>query len=133
MPKSILVVACLVCTAALLGAGVVSTQAGTLVPVQASPLISATTPMLNSGLTVADFLLPTPWSHKLKSGDGNSNGKYKDNHKVRRADGEAEDDEAGEDEAPAPTPEPTTLLSFGVALIIGGGVFFLGRLRKEGK
>jgi hypothetical protein len=32
---------------------------------------------------------------------------------------------------PKPTPEPSTLLSFGAALLIGGGVFYSRRLRRN--
>lgn len=35
--------------------------------------------------------------------------------------------------APKPTPEPSTILSFGAALLIGGGVFYSRRLRKNSK
>lgn len=35
--------------------------------------------------------------------------------------------------APSPTPEPSTLLSFGAALLIGGGVIYSQRLRRSKK
>jgi hypothetical protein len=35
------------------------------------------------------------------------------------------------DPAPAPIPEPSTLLSFGAALLIGGGFLLFRRLRKD--
>jgi hypothetical protein len=34
---------------------------------------------------------------------------------------------------PAPTPEPSTILSFGAALLIGGGVLYSLRLRRNRK
>jgi hypothetical protein len=84
--------------------------------------------MADPGL--AAFLLPTIESHAIKAGNDDTKGKDKDRYK-----GKDKDKYNGKenDDAPAPAPEPSTLLSFGVALIIGGGVFFLGRLRKERK
>jgi hypothetical protein len=57
------------------------------------------------------------------NGDGNKNG-YGDEHKNGRGGGPWE---------PKPTPEPPTLLSFGAALLIGGGVLYSRRLRRNRK
>ena len=46
-------------------------------------------------------------------------------------DGDGDRDDKDNDHAP--TPEPSTLLSFGAALLIGGGVLFSRRLRRNGK
>jgi hypothetical protein len=116
MAKSIPIGACVLCLIALMGAGVVSARTGNTVAVLASPPISVMTNAVDSSLTAPAALLATTWSRAIKVGDD---------------DDEAEDKDA--DESPAPVPEPSTLLSFGVAAIIGGGVFFLGRLRKERK
>jgi hypothetical protein len=115
MFKSVALAACLLCMAALIGAGAVSARArGISAPVLANP---STTNLVGGTLS----LLPA-----ISSGQIYWIGNIKSH-----AD-EAEDDEPGEDE-PAPTPEPTTLLTFSTALAIGGGVFLLGRLRKEKK
>jgi len=56
-------------------------------------------------------------------GDGNNNG---DEHGKKKGD---DDDSPG----PKPTPEPSTLLSFGAAILIGGGVLYSRRLRGSKK
>jgi len=68
----------------------------------------------DSGLSVSASLLLTIWSNSsnLCEEDGNYNDKDEDYKKH------------------APTAEPSTLLSFGAAMAIGGCVFLLGRLRK---
>jgi hypothetical protein len=43
------------------------------------------------------------------------------------------DDPDHDADDPAPTPEPTTILSFGAALLIGGGVLYSRRLRGSKK
>jgi hypothetical protein len=46
----------------------------------------------------------------------------------------ADDDEPDHDaDDPAPTPEPSTLISFGTALLIGGGVLYFRRARSDKK
>jgi hypothetical protein len=140
MSKSIPLVACLLCIAALIAAGVTSTQAGTSVPVPASPPTSVS----NLGLAVPASMLPAIWLNAVKSweNDGYDRDKDKDKDKYKDKDQDKDKDkdkdkgkdkDKDKDDAPAPTPEPSTLLSFGVALIVGGGVFFLGRLRKARK
>jgi hypothetical protein len=56
-------------------------------------------------------------------GEGNNNG---DEHGKKKGD---DDDPPG----PKPTPEPSTLLSFGAAILIGGGVLYSRRLRRNRK
>ena len=43
-------------------------------------------------------------------------------------DGDGDHDHDGDKHAPPPTPEPSTILSFGAALLIGGGVLLSRRL-----
>jgi hypothetical protein len=69
-------------------------------------------------------------SHTMKLRQG---GDSDEDAAEEKADHEGEDKDTDKDDKPAPIPEPSTLMSFGVALLIGGGVFFLGRLRKERK
>jgi hypothetical protein len=56
----------------------------------------------------------TIWANLLYTGGGDG---YQDNDK----------------HGPSPTPEPSTILSFGAALLIGGGVFYSRRLRRNRK
>src|SRR6202790_3876454 len=117
MFKSVALGVCLVCMAALLGAGALSARTGGI----SAPVLAPSTTNLVGGTL---YLFPAISSAQIYLGD----------RKSRAApcnDGDAED-EPGEcqDETP-PTPEPTTMLTFATALAIGGGVFLLGRLRKE--
>src|SRR5665213_2058336 len=70
--------------------------------------------------------------------DGDNHDRDHDNYRDRDRDRDHDRDrdpdhdhdrDHGRPHSPSPTPEPSTLLSFGTAIIIGGGVFFLGRLR----
>jgi len=74
--------------------------------------------------------------------DGDNHDRDHDNYRDRDRDRDHDRDrdpdhdhdrDHGRPHSPSPTPEPSTLLSFGTAIIIGGGVFFLGRLRKVQK
>jgi hypothetical protein len=56
-------------------------------------------------------------SRNYRKHEGNKNGGDEDKHHG----------------APAPTPEPSTILSFGAALLIGGGVLYSRRLRGAKK
>ena len=153
--------ACLVCMAALMGAGAASARAGgTSVPVLARQpaefgvLTSSTAnlveqtlsqmlrytlgtgkrvPSADSGLEDSTLVSPTIWSGEINSGNEHHGGEG-EHHGWKKGGSEGgEDDDEGEIPPHAPTPEPSTLLSFGAALAIGGGVFLLGRLRKERK
>ena len=115
MFKSVALAACLLCMAALIGAAAVSARTG---GISAPVLAPATTNLVGGTLS----LLPAISSGQI----------YWGGSKKSHLDDSAEDDEPGEDE-PSPTPEPTTILTFATALAIGGGVFLLGRLRKERK
>ena len=112
MFKSVALAVCLVCMAALIGAGAVSARTG---GISAPVLAPSTTSLVGGTLS----LLPAISSGQI----------YWGGSKKSHLDDSAEDDEPGEDEVP--TPEPTTILTFATALAIGGGVFLLGRLRKE--
>jgi hypothetical protein len=43
------------------------------------------------------------------------------------------EDQDKDDRGPKPSPEPSTMLSFGVALLVGGGVLLSRRLRRNQK
>lgn len=71
---------------------------------------------MDSGLIVSASLLPTIWFSPTNSmGENDTNN---DENGGKEKDG-----------PPAPVPEPPTILSLGAALVIGGGVLFLRRLR----
>jgi len=160
MTKSLSFGASLLCMAALICVGAVSARAGgTSVPVLAGRptavqgLTSAATnsteqtlrqmlrsglgavngvQLTDSGLNVSASLLPTIWSGQINWGGENHDNGNKGDHHGWDDDGKGNGKGNGP-YGPAPTPEPSTLLSFGAALLIGGGVFLLGRLRKERK
>ena len=57
-----------------------------------------------------------------------------DSRNYRKHEGNKNGGDEGEHHgAPAPTPEPSTILSFGAALLIGGGVLYSRRLRANKK
>ena len=56
---------------------------------------------------------------------GNNNGDHDGNKYGGKGDHDRDDK--------APTPEPSTILSFGAALLIGGGVLYSRRLRANKK
>jgi len=135
------------CTAALIATGTVSAQTvGTSVqalagrPTDSSAVTSTTTDLTdgtlwhvlkltvravnrmqprNAGLDISAprplAIRPTPASSENRNNDDNEMGRDKD------------------DRAPDPAPEPSTILSFGAALVIGAGVIYLRRLRGERK
>jgi hypothetical protein len=72
----------------------------------------------DTGLNAPAFLLPNIWL------DGNNNNQGgNDNNQGGN----------GNDNGPNPVPEPSTMLSFGAALLIGGGVLYSLRLRRNRK
>jgi hypothetical protein len=124
--------ACLMCIAALFGARTASARAaGT-----STPVIRAVTVMrsADSGLSSASLLPAMSSSSMILWGqDGNDNGGGKGHDWDKDHDkghdwGKGKDGDP--DGPPSPTPEPSTILTFGAALAIGGGVFYLERLRK---
>jgi hypothetical protein len=136
MFKLITLGACLVGVTALIGAGTASARAGGT----SAPLVGAVNGVqsADSGLNVSASLLPTIWSSStILSGQ---DGDYKDHSGDKDHDWDKGHDKDHDKDkrhvqngAPSPTPEPSTILTFGAALAIGGGVLFLGRLRKERK
>jgi hypothetical protein len=63
---------------------------------------------------------------------GNGDGK-KDGHDDGGDNGDENGGDDRHDDPPKPTPEPSTILSFGAAILIGGGVLYsrwLGRSKK---
>jgi hypothetical protein len=64
--------------------------------------------------------------------DGNKNWGY-DDHKKGKGDGDNDWDDHKHRKDHDPTPEPSTLLSFGAAILIGGGVLYSRRLRSNRK
>ena len=138
MFKLITLGACLVGMTALIGAGTASARAGGI----SVPLVGAVNGVqsADSGLNVSASLLPTVWSNStiLWGQDGDYKDHARDNdHAGDKGHDWDNDHRKGKDHdresAPSPTPEPSTILTFGAALAIGGSVFFLGRLRKERK
>lgn len=69
-------------------------------------------------------------------GDGGKQYGNGDGKKWGDGDGnEGGDDDGGDDDGGShnPTPEPSTILSFGAAILIGGGVLYSRRLRRNRK
>jgi hypothetical protein len=64
--------------------------------------------------------------------DSNKNWGY-DDHKKDKGDGDNDWDDHHHRKDHDPTPEPSTLLSFGAAILIGGGVLYSRRLRSNRK
>ena len=146
--------ACLMCLAALIGAGTASARvgetSGAVVGRQSTELSvlalsttnlaeQAVSKMLrrvgavndvqsaDSGLNVSASLLPTIWSSTTVS--WGHDGDHRDGDKDH--DWDRGHEKKGD--APAPTPEPSTLLSFGAAVVIGGAVLLSRRLRATRK
>jgi hypothetical protein len=136
----------LLCMAVLMSAGAVAVRAGgASLPVSAGSaaevvFTSAVTRSVEEPLTRTlksslgavsiNWSSPTGWpgdndhqGNENREGDGdNRNGKDHDR-----------DHDHDHDKPPTPSPEPSTVLSFGVALLIGGGVLLLGRMRETRK
>lgn len=64
--------------------------------------------------------------------DGDDGNKDKDRDRDRDRDRDKDHDDK-DGRGPAPSPEPSTILSFGVALLVGGGVLLARRLRQNQK
>lgn len=83
------------------------------------------------GLDVSASLRPTIWSGTTNSWGQQGDYKDKDGDDRKYKDKDDRHDKDKDHTHPAPAPEPSTLLSFGAALVIGGGVVLLGRLRRK--
>jgi hypothetical protein len=129
MNKSLFLRAFLLCLTALIGAGMVSARPfSPILPARPAAVVVLTAvsdslgdPTLSTG---AGSLVRNPWVGPIVQ-----DGEYKrdDRHLV------GDKGENKGDHAPSPAPEPSTILSLCVAMAIGGGVYFLGRLRRERK
>jgi hypothetical protein len=116
MFKSVALAVCLVCMAVLIGAGTMSARTGGI----SAPVLAASTTNLVGGTL---SLLPAISSGQIHWG---SQKLTKNSHL-----GDVEQTPEENEDENAPTPEPSTILTFATALAIGGGVFLLGRLRKQ--
>jgi hypothetical protein len=129
MNKSMLLRVSLLCLTALIGAGIVSAQPSSpILPARPSALhvLNSVSASLG-GLTLSTGTysrVRNPWAGPIVQ-----DGQYERND--HHLDGDKSENKS--DQAPSPDPEPSTILSLCVALAIGGGVYFLGRLRGERK
>jgi hypothetical protein len=134
----------LLCMAVLMSAGAVAVRAGgASLPVSAG---SATEVALTSAVATS---VEEPLTQRLKSslgavsinwssptgwpGDNDHQGNENREGDGDDRNGRDHDRDHDHDKPPTPTPEPSTVLSFGVALLIGGGVLLLGRMRETRK
>jgi hypothetical protein len=139
MIRSLVLSAALLTTVLLMSAGSASARpGGTFVPspgsaVQIKAVASAVNP----------FQILTIWASPIYTGggegnhdgyhDGNHDGYHDGDHNGNH-DGDHNGNHDGHDnDGKAPTPEPSTILSFGAALLIGGGVLYSRRLRANKK
>lgn len=144
MIKSHWQAAFLLCAAALIATEAVSAQTGGIsVPALAGRppatqrLTSVATnsaeqtlgQMLRSASRVVSGLRST--GPGLEAHSRGQDGDYKDKDRDGDKDKGRDGDKYKDPKHPAPAPEPSTLLSFGAALVIGAGVFLLGRLRRK--
>jgi hypothetical protein len=83
------------------------------------------------GPNVSVSLLPTIWSSASVLWGHDGDDKDKDHDWDKDHDRDKGHERKGG--APAPTPEPSTLLSFGAAIVIGGAVLLSRRLRASRK
>ena len=134
----------LLCMAVLLSAGAVAVRAGgTSFPVLAGSdaevsLTSAVTPSVEGPFTqtlksslgslAINWSRPTGWP-----GDNDHQGNQNREGDGDDRNGKDHDRDHDHDHPPTPSPEPSTILSFAVALLIGGGVLLLGRMRETRK
>jgi hypothetical protein len=97
---------------------------GPLVPVSARSAAQ-----INAvNLAVNPYLILTNWANLMYTDGGEGDkGDDKDKDKDKGKGGDDDDDDH------TPTPEPATILSFGAALLIGGGVLYSRRLRRNRK
>jgi hypothetical protein len=133
MIRSLGVSATLLAIVLLMGAGSVSARTGgTFVPVpgsaaQINAVASAVNPSHVLSLWASIIYTGGEGGKLYGNGDGKNGGKD---------DGGDNGDENGGDDRRddhRPTPEPSTILSFGAAILIGGGVLYARRLRRSKK
>ena len=124
MIRSLVLNAALLSIGLLVNAGSASARrGGTFVPNQGtSAQIKAVASAINLTQVLAILVNPI-----YTGGDGgNQYGKGDGGNQYGKGDG-------GNNKGPEPTPEPSTILSFGAALVIGGGVLYSRRLRRNRK
>jgi hypothetical protein len=133
----------LLCMAVLMSAGVVAARAGgASLPVLAGSaaevaITSATATSVEEPVTQTLYsslrAVLTNWSSPAGfRGDNDHQGNQQEGDGDDR-NGKDHDGDHDHDNPPTPSPEPSTVLSFGVALLIGGGVLLLGRMRETRK
>ena len=126
----------LLTTVLLMSAGSASARTGgTFVPTLGSPdQITAIASAVNPSQIVTSRV-----SHIYLDGNDGNYGNHDWNHDRNHDwnhDRNHDSDHNGHDndeKAPAPNPEPSTILTFGAALLIGGGVLYSRRLRANKK
>jgi len=126
MIRSLRLSAALLFIALLICAGSVSARTGgTFVPIPGSAI-------QNNAVTSAvnQFQNLTFFASAIYTGGGDGN---EDDNKDDGKDKDKDKKKDKDDKGPSPTPEPSTMLSFGAALLIGGGVLYSMRLRRNRK
>jgi hypothetical protein len=90
---------------------------------------------LSASLPLATHLSSFNYGAVYQAGGNNNNQGGNNNNQGgnNNNQGGNNNNKGGKKNTPSPNPEPSTLLSFGAAVVIGAGVFLLGRLRKERK
>ncbi len=138
MSKSLSFRAFVLCIVTLIGGVAISAHSR----VTAAPSPSETLAAFNGTAISADLELMVSASSLPTLGTGQGsliwNNDKNDEKRDRRDGDDHHKDHDGkngdkDDHAPAPVPEPPTVLSFGAALAIGAGVFYLRRWRGERK
>jgi hypothetical protein len=126
MIRSLSVSAALLAIVLLISAGSMSARTGgTVVPNPGSAIqLNAVTSAVNQPEILA-FLASSIYTG---GGDG-----YQDNDKDKDKDKDHDKDNDKGQHGPSPAPEPSTILSYGAALLIGGGVLYSRRLRRNRK
>jgi hypothetical protein len=76
------------------------------------------------------------WANPIYTGGGdgyqdNGKNKYKGTYKDKDKDRDKDKDKDKDKYGPSPVPEPSTIQSFGAALLIGAGVLYSRRLRRN--
>jgi hypothetical protein len=140
MKKSMLLGVFMLCLTAVMGAGVASARTmGNSSTTHSERSAAFRVQNSNAFLLVDQNSSAGTDEHVRDSRVGSTGesgeGKYDKDHGNGNNDGDKGDQgkKYKDDPAPSPAPEPATILSLGVALMIGGGVYFLGRLRGERK
>ena len=73
------------------------------------------------------------WASPIYTGGDGGNEGGNDNGNNNGNDNNGNGNGGGDDKKDPPIPEPSTILSFGAALLIGGGVLYSRRLRRNRK